>query len=311
MRGLTFSEEVKNELINLPIELGDVEYEMAGFLKARGGIVIEADTNYISIVLSSPFVVRRLKKIINFEGDSSQILYTNKKILGRKQYKVLINPKNLDDFLNKHGIDLKRLMELSLDFDDPERLGTFCRGLFLAAGSVTDPKKSYHLEFFVKEDTDVFEKVREHLQKILGINSRIINGNNGKRLYLKKASDIVELLNLIGAVRSASYYQSIIEQRTIKSEVFRTINFISANANRIGRSSSQQIEAIEFIKRTVGLDYLKPELRELALARLENAELSLRELGEIMQKKLPKSTVYNRMKKIMKIARILKESEES
>jgi len=311
VKGLTFSEEVKNELINLPIEFGAVEYEMAGFLKAKGGLVIESDGNYISVILSSPFVARRLKRIINFEGNSSQILYTNKKILGRKQYKILINPDNLNDFLKKHGIDLDQLMELKLDFYDPERFGAFCRGLFLAAGSVTDPKKSYHFEFFVREDTDIFEKVKNYLHEILGIKSRIIESANGKRLYLKKGSDIVELLNLIGAVRSASYYQSIIEQRIIKSEVFRTINFISANANRVGRSSSQQIKAIELIQKTVGLDYLKPELRELAVARLKNSELSLRELGEIMQKRLSKSTVYNRMKKIMEIAKNLEKSEKS
>ncbi|HEW93034.1 MAG TPA: DNA-binding protein WhiA [Thermotogaceae bacterium] len=310
MKGVSFSEEVKNELVNLQIENGDVEYEMAGFLKAKGGLVLESSGNYISVVLSSPFVARRLKKIISFEGSRSKILYTNQKILGRKQYKILISPNDLDDFLKRHGIDLNQLVELNLDFHDPERFGAFCRGLFLASGSVTDPKKSYHLEFFIKENTELFEKVRNHLYNIFGIKSRIIKNHNGARLYLKKGSDIVELLNSIGALRGAAYYQSIIEQRIIKSDVFRTINFISANANRTGQSSSQQIRAIELIQKTVGLDYLKSELRELAIARLQNSELSLRELGEILENKLPKSTVYNRMKKIIEIAKNIEKSEE-
>ncbi|MDI3472353.1 MAG: cell division protein WhiA [Thermotogaceae bacterium] len=310
MKGVSFSEEVKNELVNLKIENGDVEYEMAGFLKAKGGLVLESNGNHISVVLSSPFVVRRLKRIINFEGKQARVLYTNNKILGRKQYKILISPGDLKVFLEKHGISLDSLMELNLNFNDPERFGAFCRGVFLASGSVTDPKRSYHLEFFVKENAETLRKVRDYLYNIFGIKSRVIDNNKGVRLYIKRASDIVELLNLMGAVRNAAYYQSIIEQREIKSEVFRTINFISANANRTGQSCSEQIKAIELIQKAVGLDYLKPELRELAIARLKNSELSLRELGEVLQKKVPKSTVYNRMKKIIEIARNIEKSEK-
>ena len=61
------------------------------------------------------------------------------------------------------------------------------------------------------------------------------------------------------------------------------------------------IQAIETIQKTVGLDSLPEELREIALLRLKYKDLSLSELGARLQKPLSKSGVNHRLKKLMKM----------
>ena len=60
----------------------------------------------------------------------------------------------------------------------------------------------------------------------------------------------------------------------------------------------EQIAAIRDIERRKGLDSLPEELRELALLRLENPDLSLRELGEMLPEPLSRSGVNHRLKRI-------------
>ena len=59
-----------------------------------------------------------------------------------------------------------------------------------------------------------------------------------------------------------------------------------------------------------GLDYLPENLHEIAMLRVENPDMSLKELGEIMETPLGKSGVNHRLKKIEMIAEELKEKIE-
>ncbi|MEG1180136.1 MAG: DNA-binding protein WhiA, partial [Oscillospiraceae bacterium] len=57
--------------------------------------------------------------------------------------------------------------------------------------------------------------------------------------------------------------------------------------------------------------YLSDELRELAILRIENPELSLRELGQILTIPISRSGVNHRLKKITQMAEDLKKSNVS
>lgn len=52
----------------------------------------------------------------------------------------------------------------------------------------------------------------------------------------------------------------------------------------------------------MGLDALPEELREIAYLRLENPELSLRELGEALDRPLTRSGVNHRLRRILEFA---------
>ena len=64
----------------------------------------------------------------------------------------------------------------------------------------------------------------------------------------------------------------------------------------------KQQKAIEKIRDTVGLESLSDELRQVAVLRLENPEMSLREIGERTVPPVSRSGVNHRMQKLLEIA---------
>lgn len=307
MKRMSFSEEIKSELVNLEIDEKHFHHEIAGFIKARGKLIISKDGDRLSIVLSSPYTARRFRMLMNMEGERSEIFFSTISRLGRKSYMILVQIDDINDFLRKYGIHL----------DDPEYLPSmdveafrnFMRGMFLSAGSVNDPTKSYSLEISMMEGGSILDDIAEMLSKMLKINVGTSRSPVRSRLYIKSGKGIVKFLEFIGVVRGVIRYRSLMEQRKIKADVLRTVNFISANARRTGISSKKQVDAIRYIDRMVGIDSLPGDLREVAILRLKNMELSLRELADKLGLE-SKSVVQNKMNRILKIAEKLKKMED-
>jgi DNA-binding protein WhiA len=65
---------------------------------------------------------------------------------------------------------------------------------------------------------------------------------------------------------------------------------------------AKHVKAIRIIDEKIGLSRLDSELKQVAILRLENEDLNLRELGEMMNPPMSKSAVYNRLKKLISLA---------
>ena len=73
----------------------------------------------------------------------------------------------------------------------------FIRGAFLAAGSISNPEKSYHFEIVCTAP----EKARQ-LQELLAsydVDAKVVLRKRHYVVYIKEGSQIVELLGLMGA----------------------------------------------------------------------------------------------------------------
>lgn len=90
--------------------------------------------------------------------------------------------------------------------------------------------------------------------------------------------------------------------KDIRNNINRVTNCESANIDKTVAAAAVQSEALRKIERTVGLDALPEELREIAYLRLENPELSLRELGEALDRPLTRSGVNHRLRRILEFA---------
>ena len=93
----------------------------------------------------------------------------------------------------------------------------------------------------------------------------------------------------------------------VRNSVNRRVNCEAANINKTVSAARKQIEDIEFIKNTVGLEQLPMNLRDVAYARLEEPDAALKELGEMLQKPLGKSGVNHRLRKLSSIAQNIRE----
>ena len=177
----------------------------------------------------------------------------------------------------------------------------FLRGAFLACGTISDPNKSYHLEFVVP-----FRTLSLDLLKLLteyNINAKHMLRRGVNVIYIKESESIEDLLNIIGATMSAFEIMNIKIYKDIRNTTNRQINFTFANISRTASAASDQSDSILKMKANGVFEYLPDDLKEFAEIRLDNPESSLRELGELFDPPLSRSAVNHRLKKILAFSR--------
>ena len=90
--------------------------------------------------------------------------------------------------------------------------------------------------------------------------------------------------------------------KQVRNNVNRRINGEVANIGKIATASAKQLSAIELIKKTVGIDSLPEDLREIAYLRLENPDMSLRDLGQNLSTPISRSGANHRMQRLLEYA---------
>lgn len=180
----------------------------------------------------------------------------------------------------------------------------YLRGAFLACGTVTNPSADYHMEFSIPHyplSRDLLALMQE-----LGFRARLVRRKGSQVIYLKESEQIEDALTLMGATGASLELMSVKMVKDIRNTANRIANCENANIDKTVAASMAQIEAIRRIEQRQGLDGLPEELRELARLRLENPEMSLRELGELLPEPLSRSGVNHRLRRIMEFADSLK-----
>ncbi len=162
-----------------------------------------------------------------------------------------------------------------------EQSAAFVRGVFLSCGSASDPMKSYHAEFFTPKT--------------------VIRGGNYV-VYFKGSEQICDLLTYIGAPVQAMEIMGTKAVKQVRNNINRSVNGEVANIRKVASAATKQLEAINKIKRTRGLESLPDDLREIAYLRLENPEMSLRDLGANLSTPISRSGANHRMQRLMEYA---------
>ncbi|MCL1788583.1 MAG: DNA-binding protein WhiA [Defluviitaleaceae bacterium] len=185
-------------------------------------------------------------------------------------------------------------LEKPLDYDR-----AFVRECFLFGGIISNPGKTYHVEFTIPP-----EKADELLKILSGfhLSPKMIARKGQTVVYIKEAEGIADILNIIGAHKSLLELEEMRVQKNVRNAINRKVNFETANINKTVDAALGQIDAIKYIAQTVGLSHLPKPLKEIAELRLENETLSLTEIGELASPPLGKSGVNHRLRKICKIA---------
>lgn len=176
----------------------------------------------------------------------------------------------------------------------------FIRGAFMASGSISDPRKSYHFEIVCKT-MDQAEQLRR-LVNGFEADAKIVERKGRFVVYLKESSQIVDMLNVMEAYVSLMNLENMRILKEMRNHVNRKVNCETANIGKTVNAAVRQIADITFIRDSIGLDELPQSLREIALVRLEYPEASLKELGEYLDPPVGKSGVNHRLRKLSQMA---------
>lgn len=187
----------------------------------------------------------------------------------------------------------------------------FIRGAFLAAGSLSDPQKAYHLEFVCNTSGQARQLVE--VIAAFGIEAHFVerkkaSGRLAYVVYIKEGDGISDLLNMMKAHVALMAFEDARIRKDIANSVNRQVNCETANIKKTITASSSQAEDILFLQEKVGLENLPEGLRELAQLRLTYRETSLKELGEMLDPPVGKSGVNHRLRKIKQLADALRET---
>ncbi|MGN1341576.1 MAG: DNA-binding protein WhiA [Oscillospiraceae bacterium] len=185
-----------------------------------------------------------------------------------------------------------------------EESGAFLRGVFVTCGSVTDPNKEYHLELVLPENDRsgaLLDFITEH-------GMAVKSTRRAKRtvIYAKESELIEDFLTYIGAANHSLEIMQVKIVKDFRNRVNRSVNCESANLDKTVAASNKSVEDIGYIFRTMGADWLSPELQETARLRVENPEMSLSELCGLFAEPISRSGLNHRLKKLSKLAEELR-----
>ncbi len=175
--------------------------------------------------------------------------------------------------------------------------GAFLRGAFLAAGTVTDPEKSYHLEMSFTSEAPA-ETLAAFLAE-LSLEPKRMTRKTEHVLYYKDSASIENFLALIGANGAAFTLMNKKIERELRSDANRIANGELANIGKTVAAAGDQIAAIRALIESGEIERMPEELRKTAYLRLENDAVTLLQLAALHDPPITKSGVNHRLKKIM------------
>ena len=182
----------------------------------------------------------------------------------------------------------------------------FLRGAFLSSGSITDPERNYHFEIACLSDAKA-QQLKDFIG-FFGLEAKIVIRKKYHVVYLKEGAMISDILNIMEAHVSMMKFENVRIVKDVRNSVNRRVNCEAANINKTVSAARKQIEDIEYIKNTIGLEKLPENLRDAAYARLEEPDATLKELGEMLNPPVGKSGINHRLRKLSQMAQDIREN---
>lgn len=217
--------------------------------------------------------------------------------------KVLMATK-LIEMQNDQVVFLNRIHPLVIQSTCCKR--AYIRGAFLSSGSMSDPEKTYHLEF-----VNLHKKHSEDLMNLINsfhMDAKIVERKKYYVVYLKEGTQIVDLLNIMGGHVALMELENLRILKEMRNNVNRIVNCETANLNKTVSAAVRQIKDIEFIETKIGLHNIQEQLEDIARLRLKYRDATLKELGALLDPPVGKSGVNHRLRKISDIAEKLRDN---
>lgn len=319
---MSFSKSIKSEILTYD-ETADTAFAfLSGLFHGAGEIEKNSQGFKAHIVTDLNQLYQKVNDIVHaLYGDYLELEIEDDYVINKTTYYRITFPSSiaksvLQDvgiiYLKDGGYQLNYGIDGNIVASNEEKI-SFLRGAFLGCGTSSirlseaeniKTTSGYHLEL-----TSHSHEFLTDLAGILsefGIFSKLVERKNLFVLYLKEAEAIKDFLALIGANQSVLALSNEIIRREKRNQINREVNCINANITKTVDASMRQIQAINTIISTIGLDGLDDELQEVAMLRLANPEESLDGLLKLSTIQLSKSGLNHRLKKILKIAEELK-----
>jgi DNA-binding protein WhiA len=309
----SFAIKTKEELAHMKIEKKCCMLaEIAGFIRVCGSVKLVGGGKFdLVITTENNAITRRYKRLIKeyFDVKASADAFQVEGLRKGKVFSLRIPPEEKSEqVLRESGILMVREgLNYISDGIYEGLIKTKCckkaylRGMFLGAGILSNPYKSYHIEFVCSTQT-LANDVKKLINSFVDLHAKTVQRKKNYIVYVKESGQIIDILNIIGAHSHLFAFEDVRVLKEMRNKANRASNCDSANMDKALIAAEKQLANINKIAEVKGLRFLPDKLFEVAIMRLENPDVSLVELAEMMEPPMKKSGVNNRLKKIEEIA---------
>ena len=304
---MSFTSRIKNELVESELSKLEQVSELSGLLKNS----ID-NSSKLNITTENAAIARLIFNRLKNNYDALIRVSVKKGYNYNKNYIYGLEVyKNVDNIIKDLSLDSIVPNNYLIDDEDTKR--AYIRGLFLACGSVNDPKTSqYHMEFSF--DNEEYANFINDILDSYNLNSKILKRDSRYIVYIKESEKITDFLRIIKATNALLYYENIRIYRNRNNNLNRINNCEQANVDKIIQSAKNQVDDINYIIEKDAYELLDEKVKEAADYRLKYPEESLTELSRIMTMEtgtsITKSGLHHRFNKIKLLAQRLKSKDK-
>ncbi len=310
---MSFSSKVKEELSGQISSARHCQIAEAAAIFCMCGQVLETERGdlYLTARIENPAVAGKFRTLLKRGfGVSPKVtvhggVHTVSVEEGEASLRILRAMKLADE---KGRLEKRSGFVSSLVVQNSCCKRAFIRGAFLAGGSISNPEKSYHLEIVCADEAKAAQLVT--LIGTFEVEAKTVLRKRYHVVYIKEGNQIVDMLGIMGAHVALMDLENVRILKEMRGSVNRKVNCETANINKTVSAAVEQINDILYIRDKVGFDRLPEGLREIALARLEQPDATLQELGDSLTSPVGKSGVNHRLRKLREMASALRENEE-
>lgn len=299
LKRTSFNYRVKAEIINHNrFEQPQLLAILAAYLYNNFALMIDQKTHDLQFYLTDfhPLVLGFVQTIIQTNWGSKVNLQINSK---NKINKLIIDDHVIIDELQHFS---EQLLVLGIN---PDYYGAILIGFFLGFGTICDfvQKKLYHLEFNFKtqEQVVVITKILDHFQ-IKFKHSVYHERKRPHRILIARFQDVSNLLLLLHAENTMLSIEETFITKDYINQHQKLVNLEIANISKVTKSSTEQIQMIQFLQEKKLLSLLNHKQQLFVQLRLSNPMASYMELVKLFwnqhQLKITKSNLNHMVRKI-------------
>ncbi len=310
---MSYTTDIKEEISKNNASKSEMIAELSGYIRNNG----HQTQNGFQLTTENPLICERIEKQIEtlYEVKIKKEIKDNLNFSKKDLLALTLEEKKdfiLEDigYQDKQGEYLEKPPQYIVGAN--EEIRAYLRGVFLASGSINDPRTSrYHMELLIEESGEaVFV---QKLLNLFDLNVKILTRDKGYMLYIKEADKISDFLKIIKANNAVLYFENQRIYRNQKNQANRLNNCEQANMDKVVATATAQLDDIAIIEDNLGISLLDDKTQQALEYRKKYPEASLKELSEIISLEtgtsITKSGLNHRFRKIKELATRFKKLE--
>ena len=303
---MSYTTDIKEEISKNIVSKSEMIAELSGYIRNNGH---QTPTGF-QLTTENPLICERIEKQIEalYEVKIKKEIKDSLNFSKKDLLALTIEGKKdfiLEDvgYQDKQGEYLEKPPQYITGAN--EEIRAYLRGVFLASGSINDPRTSrYHMELLIEESGEaVFV---QKLLNLFDLNVKILTRDKGYMLYIKEADKISDFLKIIKANNAVLYFENQRIYRNQKNQANRLNNCEQANMDKVVATATAQLDDIAIIEDNLGISLLDDKTQQALEYRKKYPEASLKELSEIISletgNSITKSGLNHRFRKIKELA---------